>query len=144
MYSYVAWKSESSSAMAINSDDEDALEEERRLCYVGITRAMKKLYLSCARNRMLHGSRNCNDISRFIKEIPPLLFQDSGDITRHVKRMEERQFADTGYTGNRYGSSGQSGYGKGSYHGNRRKQVPDILHRIHTAATVRQRKSRSV
>lgn len=105
------------SAMAINSDDEDALEEERRLCYVGITRAMKKLYLSCARNRMLHGSRNCNDISRFIKEIPPLLFQDSGDITRHVKRMEERQFADTGYTGNRYGSSGQSGYGKGSYHG---------------------------
>ena len=51
------------SAMAINSDDEDALEEERRLCYVGITRAMKKLYLSCARNRMLHGSRNCNDIS---------------------------------------------------------------------------------
>ena len=31
--------------------------------------------------------------------------------------MEERQFADTGYTGNRYGSSGQSGYGKGSYHG---------------------------
>lgn len=105
------------SAMAINSDDEDALEEERRLCYVGITRAMKKLYLSCARNRMLHGSRNCNDISRFIKEIPPLLFQDSGDITRHVKRMEERQFADTGYTGNRYGSSEQSGYGKGSYHG---------------------------
>lgn len=78
------------SSMALNSDDEDALEEERRLCYVGITRAMKRLYLSCARTRMMHGSRNWNDISRFVKEIPPLLFQDSGDITRHVKRMNER------------------------------------------------------
>lgn len=77
------------SSMALNSDDEDALEEERRLCYVGITRAMKRLYLSCARTRMMHGSRNWNDISRFVKEIPPLLFQDSGDITRHVKRMNE-------------------------------------------------------
>ena len=55
------------SSMALNSDDEDALEEERRLCYVVITRAMKRLYLSCARTRMMHGSRNWNDISRFVK-----------------------------------------------------------------------------
>lgn len=80
------------SSMAISSEDEDALEEERRLCYVGITRAMKRLYLSAARFRMMHGSRNCNDISRFVKEIPPLLFEDAGDIARHVKRMEERSY----------------------------------------------------
>ena len=129
--------------MAINSDDEDALEEERRLCYVGITRAMKKLYLSCARNRMLHGSRNCNDISRFIKEIPPLLFQDSGDITRHVKRMNgSLQTPDIPEIG--MVAAGSQDMEKAHIMEDRRKRVPDILHRIHTAATVRQRKSRSV
>ena len=44
------------SGIAIDSDDPDNLEEERRLCYVGITRAMKKLYLSAAKCRMMHGS----------------------------------------------------------------------------------------
>ncbi|MGN0393902.1 MAG: ATP-dependent helicase, partial [Coprococcus sp.] len=51
------------SGMALNSEDEDALEEERRLCYVGITRAMKKLYIRAARCRMMHGTHNYNDIS---------------------------------------------------------------------------------
>ena len=46
------------------------LEEERRLCYVGITRAMKKLYLTYAESRRLHGSDVFNPPSRFIKEIP--------------------------------------------------------------------------
>ena len=76
------------SGMALNSDDPDALEEERRLCYVGITRAMKKLYLSAARERMIHGNRTCSDVSRFIREIPPLLFEHEADMRNIAKRME--------------------------------------------------------
>ncbi len=59
------------SGMAVKSDDEDEIEEERRLCYVGITRAMERLYLSAAKIRMIHGNTNANAVSRFIKEISP-------------------------------------------------------------------------
>lgn len=76
------------SGMALNSDDPDALEEERRLCYVGITRAMKKLYMSAARERMMHGNRTCSDVSRFIREIPPLLFEHEADMRNMAKRRE--------------------------------------------------------
>lgn len=76
------------SGMALNSYDPDALEEERRLCYVGITRAMKKLYLSAARERMMHGNRTCSDVSRFIREIPPLLFEHEADMRNMAKRRE--------------------------------------------------------
>ncbi|MBQ9610799.1 MAG: UvrD-helicase domain-containing protein [Lachnospiraceae bacterium] len=58
------------SQMSIDSDDPDAVEEERRLCYVGITRAMDELYLSGAAQRMLRGNTVYSDVSRFIKEIP--------------------------------------------------------------------------
>ena len=61
------------------SMDEDAdVEEERRLCYVGITRAQKELHLSAARARMVNGSMNYNDISRFVKEIPEGLLDLEG------------------------------------------------------------------
>ena len=50
--------------------DEEQLEEERRLCYVGITRARRKLYLSCAHTRMLYNARNANEPSRFLDELP--------------------------------------------------------------------------
>lgn len=76
------------SGMALNSDDPDALEEERRLCYVGITRAMKKLYLSAARERMMHGNRTCSDVSRFVREIPPLLFEHEADMKNMARRRE--------------------------------------------------------
>ena len=46
------------------------LEEERRLCYVGITRAKENLFLTCSRQRTIFGSTSCNSVSRFIKEIP--------------------------------------------------------------------------
>lgn len=52
------------------------LEEERRLCYVGITRAMQRLYLSYAESRRLHGSENYNAPSRFIREIPADLLEE--------------------------------------------------------------------
>ena len=54
----------------MSADDPDQLEEERRICYVGITRAMEKLTLSFAESRRLHGQESFNRISRFIKEIP--------------------------------------------------------------------------
>ena len=52
------------------------LEEERRLCYVGITRAMQKLYISYAESRRLHGSDTFNPPSRFIREIPKELINE--------------------------------------------------------------------
>jgi len=56
------------------SDDPPDLEEERRLCYVGVTRAKEKLHLSYARQRRLYGSRQFNLPSRFLNEIPSELF----------------------------------------------------------------------
>jgi ATP-dependent DNA helicase UvrD/PcrA len=54
----------------MRSIEEGNLEEERRLCYVGVTRARKRLYLSYARRRSLHGARGYNLPSRFLAEIP--------------------------------------------------------------------------
>ena len=58
------------SYMTITADDPAEIEEERRLCYVGITRAMKDLTISCAKQRMIRGETQYNKVSRFVKEIP--------------------------------------------------------------------------
>ena len=58
------------SYMTITADDPEEVEEERRLCYVGITRAEKELTLTCARRRMIRGETQYNKMSRFLKEIP--------------------------------------------------------------------------
>ena len=59
------------SYMSITADNpREEIEEERRLCYVGITRAMKKLTMTAARMRMIRGENQFNAISRFMKEIP--------------------------------------------------------------------------
>lgn len=60
----------------MSSDDPERLEEERRLCYVGVTRAMKKLTLTYAESRRLYGSENFNSISRFVREVPQELIQE--------------------------------------------------------------------
>ncbi|MFZ2957481.1 MAG: UvrD-helicase domain-containing protein [Candidatus Ozemobacteraceae bacterium] len=57
-----------------SKDEPDELEEERRLAYVGMTRAMKRLYLSAARRRMIFGQWGFNPLSRFVHEIPRDLF----------------------------------------------------------------------
>lgn len=77
------------SGMALNSDDPDAVEEERRLCYVGITRAKEKLYLSAARQRMMHGTTNFNPISRFVKEIPEDVIEKNGEGAFAMRRQME-------------------------------------------------------
>ena len=59
------------SYMSLNGDNpEEELEEERRLCYVGITRAKRELMLTAARQRMVRGETMFNAVSRFIREIP--------------------------------------------------------------------------
>ena len=70
--------------------DEDELEEERRLCYVAITRAKKKLYLTSARQRMLFGRTNVNKVSRFVEEIPPELI-DHKNIPKGFDYHERRR-----------------------------------------------------
>lgn len=58
------------SSMCIFSGDSSDMEEERRLCYVGITRAMKELTLTSAQQRMVRGETQYNRVSRFVREIP--------------------------------------------------------------------------
>lgn len=77
------------SGMALNSDDPDAVEEERRLCYVGITRAKEKLYLSASRQRMMHGTANYNPISRFVREIPEEVIEKNGEGSFAMRRQRE-------------------------------------------------------
>ena len=60
----------------MSMDEAGRLEEERRLCYVGITRAMQKLYLTYAESRRLYGNENYNSPSRFLREIPRELIQE--------------------------------------------------------------------
>ena len=68
--------------------DSAEMEEERRLCYVAITRAREKLYLTCAAQRMLYGRTNANLPSRFIDEIPAELIERRGVEQR---RREDRR-----------------------------------------------------
>jgi len=63
------------------------LEEERRLCYVGVTRAMQKLYLTHAETRRLHGKEVFPRPSRFLRELPPHLLEEvraSGLVRRGI------------------------------------------------------------
>lgn len=73
------------SYLSITSDDPSDLEEERRLCYVGITRAMESLTISAAKQRMFRGETQYHRPSRFLKEIPLQVVQG---ITREPKIKE--------------------------------------------------------
>ena len=73
------------SRMTVDSDDPTELEEERRLCYVGITRAKEELTLTCARRRMMRGETHYNVMSRFLKEIPTELLSTGALFEKEVK-----------------------------------------------------------
>ncbi|MCD7806904.1 MAG: UvrD-helicase domain-containing protein [Lachnospiraceae bacterium] len=70
------------SYLSIVSDNREDLEEERRLCYVGITRAKEELTLTCAGQRMVRGETQYNAVSRFVKEIPQELLDRGLPKTR--------------------------------------------------------------
>ena len=122
-------------AMAVYGEDPDQaaeeMEEERRLCYVGITRAMKKLSLSCARSRFRNGEHQFNRPSRFISEIPRYLLHtgsnsstaSSGGVSaaEFLKQQPGGSFsfgAGTGSSSTRRSGSARSntgGYGTGTW-----------------------------
>ena len=122
-------------AMAVYGEDPDQaaeeMEEERRLCYVGITRAMKKLSLSCARSRFRNGELQFNRPSRFISEIPRYLLHagsnsstaSSGGVSaaEFLKHQPGGSFsfgAGTGSSSTRRSGSARSntgGYGTGTW-----------------------------
>jgi len=77
--------------LARSSNDEHQMEEERRLCYVGMTRAMRKLYLTCAERRRIYGDFQNNRRSRFLDEIPPDLLDEVVLTTRRYEQPERRQ-----------------------------------------------------
>lgn len=78
------------SYMTITADDPEEVEEERRLCYVGITRAEEELTLTCARRRMIRGETQYNKMSRFLKEIPMELLS-TGAVFQKPEPEEERK-----------------------------------------------------
>lgn len=95
------------SYMSISGDDPEELEEERRLCYVGVTRAEEKLALTCARMRLVRGERQYNSMSRFIKEMPSALIDTGkreGGFSQNVSLGEKRTY-----------SSEVSGYKRSAY-----------------------------
>jgi len=78
----------------MSMEEPGRLEEERRLCYVGITRAMKVLYLTYAETRRINGSETYNRISRFVNEIPSELVQEvriSNIVTKPVTPVNPRR-----------------------------------------------------
>ncbi|MBR5566096.1 MAG: DNA helicase PcrA [Roseburia sp.] len=77
------------SYMSITSDDSvEEIEEERRLAYVGITRAKEELAVTCVRQRMVRGETQYNKVSRFVKEIPVELMQGGPQKMKYVERRE--------------------------------------------------------
>ena len=101
------------SYMAINSGDEEAEEEERRLAYVGITRAKDDLTLTYSRSRLLRGEVQYNPPSRFLEEIPEELI-DSGDDTAPHFGSRESKFSRSGdYDGGDFTPIGSYSAGTG-------------------------------
>ncbi|HEY9574580.1 MAG TPA: 3'-5' exonuclease, partial [Lachnospiraceae bacterium] len=74
------------------SDDKSDLEEERRLCYVGITRAQKELTLTSAQQRMVHGETQYSKVSMFVREIPRELV----DLGREIPEKKTEKIPMTG------------------------------------------------
>lgn len=93
------------SMMSINSDDKTEMEEERRLCYVGITRAKNELVITSARQRMVNGETRYCKPSRFLEEVPGELLE------------EERLEPVLGSFGSRNNGDGAGGFGRSGISG---------------------------
>ena len=85
------------SYMSISSEDPLDLEEERRLCYVGITRAMQELTMTAARQRMVRGETHYNKVSRFVEDIPDELLateekRNMADVKREYRERQQTAY----------------------------------------------------
>lgn len=98
--------------MSIMSGDKTEMEEERRLCYVGITRAKKELVLTAARQRMVNGETRWSKPSRFINEIPPELL-DTDKLQPVLGKGKQDDFDESGLPWNQGTKSGVSRFGMG-------------------------------
>ncbi len=74
------------------------LEEERRLCYVGITRAKENLFLTCSKQRTIFGSTSYNPVSRFLKEIPQELLEGYEEVFGEDTNHKSQIFKDSSYS----------------------------------------------
>ena len=74
------------------------LEEERRLCYVGITRAKEYLFLTCSKQRTIFGSTSCNQVSRFLREIPSDLLDGYDEALGEKEESSSNIFGDSKYS----------------------------------------------
>lgn len=83
------------------------LEEERRLCYVGITRAKENLFLTCSKQRTVFGSTSYNPVSRFLNEIPEELLEGYQEAFGEADNNKNQMFKDSKYTWT-YGSKDNS------------------------------------
>lgn len=81
------------SYMSISSEDETELEEERRLCYVGITRARTNLFLTSAKQRMVRGEIHYNRVSRFVDDIPEEFMAENERAK--IQPKEKKEYAET-------------------------------------------------
>ena len=111
----------------------DQLEEERRLAYVGITRAQQRLYLSYAWSRMLHGSSMYNPPSRFLDEIPAHLVTEA----KGSRSTRERQSANNyGWSGSRRDDDDYSAaFGRGGRVAENREQMVEAALRARGVET---------
>ncbi|PNV63108.1 DNA helicase PcrA [Clostridium sp. chh4-2] len=101
------------SMMSIMSDDKADVEEERRLCYVGITRARENLMITAARQRMINGETRYSKVSRFVEEIPSYLLNQEKLPSRLSGKTES--FSDSGLPWGSYKKpAGVSTFGKPS------------------------------
>ena len=84
--------------------EEKEIEEERRLCYVGITRAKEHLFMTCAKQRTIFGSTSCNGVSRFVREIPESMLDGADtleDNAGYAKVAEDYNDYEWSYGGGR-------------------------------------------
>lgn len=98
-------------SMAIYDDNPAELEEERRLAYVGITRAKKELTLTCAKQRMVRGETQYNDVSRFVREIPQELLDNRPLKARGWGDHDDDSYGEDSFGGRGFGS----GFGKNGF-----------------------------
>ena len=106
------------SSMSIMSDDRDAVEEERRLCYVGITRARETLMLTASRQRMTNGETRFSKVSRFVDEIPDHLLEKEERSSVFVRASGGSGFskaAESWGVGGKWSTGGSIGGQSNSY-----------------------------
>ena len=110
--------------------EEKELEEERRLFYVGITRAKEYLHLTCAKRRTIFGSTSYNQVSRFVKEIPKEILDGYDDVLS--ERTRDDNFRDSGYKWE---------YGNSSFNNSRVKTYNIDTYKVPTKATATSEKT---